>query len=81
MDLMVTIGDYDLGRLELPGLGLRLAYNPRTVVALLGKVVAHGAAEVVGDRACLAYYMRNGVHERLGIPAGSWMNVSMYDSI
>lgn len=79
MDLLVTIGDYKLGRLELPGLGLRLAYDPRTVVGLLGKAVSHGAAEVKGDRACLAYYMRNGVHERLGMPAGTWMNVAIYD--
>lgn len=80
MDVLVTVGDYTLGRLELPGLGLRLEYNPGTVVALLGKVVTHGAAEVMGERACLAYYMRNGVHERLGMPAGTWMNVSQYDS-
>lgn len=78
MDLLVTIGEYQQGRLELPGLGVRLLYDPRTVVGLLGKVVRHGAGEVDGERACLAYYMRNGVHERLGLRAGTWMNVSQY---
>lgn len=79
MDLMVTVGEYEHGRLELPGLGVRLEYNPGTIVGLCGKVVVHGAAEVEGDRACLAYYMRNGVHERLGIPAGTWSRVSYWE--
>lgn len=78
MDLLVTVGDYKLGRLELPGLGVRLVYDPWTVVGLLGKVVRHGAGEVDGERACIAYYMRNGVHERLGLRAGTWMNVAHY---
>lgn len=78
MDLLVTLGEYSLGRLELPGLGIRLVYDPRTVVGILGKVISHGVGEVNGDRTCMAYYMRDGVHERLGLPPGSWMNVSHY---
>lgn len=66
-------------RLELPGLGIRLVYDPRAVVGILGKVLSHGVGEVDGERACLAYYMRDGVHERLGMPPGSWMNVSHYN--
>lgn len=55
-----------------------LQYDPRTVVGLLGKVIRHGAGEVRGERMCLAYYMRDKVHERLGFPPGRWMNVSVY---
>lgn len=77
-DILLTMGEYEDGRLELPGLGVRLRYEPRTVVGLLGKVVRHGASEVRGERMCLAYYMRDKVHERLGFPAGGWMNVNMY---
>lgn len=78
MDILATVGDYSFGRLELPGLGVRLEYEPGTVVGLLGKVVRHGASEVVGERMCLAYYMRDKVHQRLGVPAGTWMNVDTY---
>lgn len=79
LDILVTIGEYELGRLELPGLGVRLEYDPGTIVGILGKVVRHGACEVQGERVCLAYYMRDKVHERLGLPAGPWMKVSHYN--
>jgi len=32
-----------------------------------------------GAQACISYYMRNKVHERLGVPAGTWMNTSIYE--
>jgi hypothetical protein len=75
-DMLVTTGNYSHGRLELPGIGVRLSYDPRTVVALASRLLVHGAAEIKGDRACFALYMRNNVHERLGIRAGNWMNLN-----
>jgi hypothetical protein len=71
-DMLVTLGKYQNGRLELPGLGLRLDYPPGTVVGIASKVITHGVGKVDGDRVCLAYFMRNKVLERLGISAGTW---------
>jgi hypothetical protein len=78
-DILATFGDYKDGRLELPNLGIRLEYNPGTVVGLAGRVVRHGVAHCTGNRVCLAYYMRDTVHERAGIQAPGWMNGSVYD--
>lgn len=77
-DILATFGNYSQGRLELPGQGYRLEYNPGTLVALAGKVVRHGVPRVNGDRVCIAYYMRNKVHESLGIRSPGWMNREVY---
>jgi hypothetical protein len=81
MDMMVTLGEYSPCYLDVPGLGAKLRYDPGTAVGLLSKVVRHGVAEVAGDRMCIAYYMRDKVHDRLGVRAGGWMNLSEYDRI
>lgn len=77
-DLLLTLGNYELGRFEVPGIGLRLAYDPGTIVAVAGKTIAHGVSPCEGDRVCIAYFMRDGVHEQLGIRAGGWMNINYY---
>lgn len=66
MDLLVALGMYNQGILMVPGLGMEFLYNPGTVVGILGRVLQHGA-ECDGERACLAFYMRDKVHERLGL--------------
>lgn len=80
-DILATFGQYSKGHLELPGLGYRLQYNPGTVVALAGKVVRHGVPRVQGNRVCMAYYMRNKVHEWLGVRSASWMNREIYQPV
>lgn len=77
MDLLVALGKYQEGIMTLPGLGVKLLYNPGTVVGISGRVLQHGV-ECDGERACLAYYMRDKVHERLGVRAPSWFNVDMF---
>ena len=80
LDLVVALGEDDsVGVMTFPGLGLSVEYNPGTIMAIAGKVIQHAADFEGGERACIAYYMRNKVQERLGIPAGTWMNCSMYD--
>ena len=74
MDLLVALGRYHQGLFCIPGLGLELLYNPGTVVGIAGKVLQHGV-ECNGERACLAFYMRDRVHERLGLRAPRWFNV------
>jgi len=76
-DILLTVGNYKNGRMELPGLGIRFKYDPGTVVALVGWVVQHGAS-CPGDRACIEYHMRKNVIEELGIQGPSWVNESIY---
>ena len=45
-DMLVTIGDYSEGWLHLPGLGFSLIYNPGTLVAISGNILAHGVCPI-----------------------------------
>jgi len=79
-DMLVALGEYNHGRISLPGLGLIYCYNPGTIIAFSGKIFRHGAT-CPGDRACLSYYMRDNVLERVGAPMISWPNVQLYDGV
>lgn len=71
LDFVLGLGHYDHGRFAVPALGYIFKYNPGTLIAFSGKIFRHGA-ECGGDRACMVFYMRNNVLDRLGICAGSW---------
>jgi len=71
MDILVALGMYQEGTLELPGINVQLQYDPGTVVGIAGRVIAH-SAKCNGDRACIAYYMREKVHHRLGVASPGW---------
>jgi hypothetical protein len=79
-DLLASFGTYGYGEMKLPGIGVTLKYPAGTLVALCGKLLQHEVLEVVGNRVCLAHYMRDNVHERLNIPAPGWMTLSTYGS-
>lgn len=72
-DLLATFGRYRGAVMELPGVGLKLSYGPGSVLGMAGKVIRHGVSDCQGDRVCLAYYMRDKVHERMETEAASWM--------
>ena len=76
-DMLIALGEYDHGRLSLPGLGLVLWYNPGTIAAFSRKILQHGAT-CPGNRACMAYYMHDTVLERLKEPRISWTNIKLY---
>lgn len=78
LDLMLALGNYDNGRFAVPAFGYTFKYNPGTLIALSGKIFRHGA-ECPGDRACIVFYMRDNVLNRLGICAGSWSQATDYD--
>ena len=71
MDILVTLGSYEEGALDLLGLGIQLHYTPGAVVAIAGRVIAH-SAYCNGDRACIAYYMRDKVQAWLGLCKPEW---------
>lgn len=72
-DILVSFGSYTEATLCLPGLGLELPYPSGTVVAFSGNLLRHGVTEHDGERVCLAYFMREKVHERLQVPLAGWM--------
>jgi hypothetical protein len=76
MDLLLTHGPYQGCGMELPSLGIRLLYESGTAVGICGKVVPHAVSDCKGERACLAYYMRDSVHNKLRILAGTWTNIA-----
>jgi hypothetical protein len=78
-DILLALGAYEHGRIEFPGLGLRCKYDPGAVVTLAGQVLRHGAT-CPGDRACIAYHMKEKVIERLGLTKPSWANESIFSS-
>lgn len=71
LDFMLALGNYDNGRFAVPAFGYTFKYNPGAMIAFSGKIFQHGA-ECPGDRACIAFYMRDNVLNRLGICAGGW---------
>ena len=77
-DLLVTLGSYQNCELKLPGLGLLLKYGPDTVVGLLGSLLEHEVSHFEGEMVCYAYFMRDWVHEWVGVPENSWMATNHY---
>jgi hypothetical protein len=67
--------------MELPSIGIRMAYKSGTVMAFSGKMLRHGVPECDGERICLAYYMRDKVHERMGVEAAQWMKMQYYADV
>ena len=71
-DFLTTIGTYASGRLLMPDLDIELQYDSGTMVALLGKILRHGVTAGKGSRLCIAQFMRDNVHERVGERAPGW---------
>lgn len=81
-DLLVSAGSHKEAVLELRELGVRLVYRPGDVVALSGKVLLHEVGGWSGgERICVTHYMKDFVHERLGIPRPEWPKLDDYLSL
>jgi hypothetical protein len=79
-DLIVNITahhDHDI-RVELPGIRIRFRYGSGTALAILGKAIRHGVSATDVDRYCLAFFMRQAVSERLGIPHEVMMSEKVF---
>ena len=64
LDMLIALGEYKDGRMELPGLGLRLLYDPGCLLAFSGRLFRHGSF-CKPNRACIAYYIREKIFDRL----------------
>jgi len=78
-DILLACGDYSDAKFELPDVGGRFLYTPGTVVAVCGKVLRHAVyGWRGGDRVCYAHFMRDNVHNRLGVKRSGWSSLHRY---
>ena len=76
LDLLTTVGKYWDLDLTLPTIGLRLWYDPGTVVALSGQLIHHGVDAVGANRGVVAFYMQDNMHEHLDVGRCNVMEVN-----
>ena len=72
-DILMALGTYRLGTLQVPGLGIELHYCPGVMVALTSKVLLHGA-HFEGDRSCIVFHSKANVLEYVGARV-EWVNI------
>jgi hypothetical protein len=78
-DLLASCGTHTKAELAIPEIGGTFAYSPGTVVEICGKVLSHSVGLWEGgERICLAHYMRNMVHDRLGIDKPIWSRQKVF---
>lgn len=75
LDLLVSVGDHEELDMVLPTLGLRLRYNPGTVVVMSGQLIPHGVGGVSGDRGVISFYMRDNVHDHMDVVRCNYMHL------
>ncbi|VDB96069.1 unnamed protein product [Peniophora sp. CBMAI 1063] len=66
-DLLLSIGGCPRTALELPGLGVRFAYESGTIVLFSGHVHLHTVSPSEKERMCIACYARKAVHHKFGL--------------
>ena len=67
-NLLLALGE-GFANLHLADVGAQLAYAPGTLVFLTGKVLEHEVPEWEGgERAVVAHYMKDLLHDRLHVP-------------
>lgn len=77
-DAMTTIGNYGVGRMKMPNLGIEIQYDPGCIAAGSGRIIRHGVNKVAGDQIAWVWYMRDDVQEFVDIPRADY---SKYHSV
>jgi hypothetical protein len=62
----------------MPGLGVLLEYGPGTVFGLVESTLEHEVSHFEGERVCYVYFMRDSMHEWVGVPGKNWMDTRCY---
>jgi hypothetical protein len=86
-DLLVSLGTHKKAMLYLRELSLYFPYLPGTMAIICGKVFLHeivdgegGKGWDGGERICVAHFMKDAVHCRLGLPRPGWPMKAHYRS-
>jgi hypothetical protein len=78
-DLLVSAGTHQSAAITLGDVEANLSYMPGTVVLVCGRVLRHEVPTWKGgERICIAHFMRDNVHERLGLPRPKWVSMDSY---
>jgi hypothetical protein len=78
-DLLLSVGTHSSSRIGLVDVQTTFSYAPGTVVLVCGRVILHEVSFWKGgERICLAHYMRDAVHDRLGLPRPDWVDMADY---
>ena len=81
LELLWTLGTYGESTLVARNLGLQMAYQPGTVVALSSFLVHHGVAAVPPDRICYAWFIAEALVRNHGVDDVPWMERAVYESV
>jgi hypothetical protein len=78
-DSLFSAGTHTNCNLDVPDIGATFSYLPGTGVAIAGKVLRHGVKVWEGgERICQARFMKDAVHDRLGLLKPTWVNYDDY---
>jgi hypothetical protein len=82
LDTLVSAGRHEGAYLEVPDLGLRLKYDPGTVVIIAGRILSHRVPMwAEGERICFAYYMKDNVHEHYRVGRPGWAQLRYFEEM
>jgi hypothetical protein len=70
-DMLITVGPYTNGVLELPSLGCRFRYHSGTIASFSGRLLTH-AASADGEWLCISQYLRESVLQAFDITDDMW---------
>jgi hypothetical protein len=70
-DMLITVGPYTNGILELPSLGCRFRYHSGTIASFSGQLLPH-AVSAEGERLCISQYLRELVLQTFDITDDMW---------
>lgn len=78
-DLLVSLGRNHEAKLTLPDVQAELDYFPGTMVFISGKVLEHSVGPWInGERLVIAHFMKDKVHNRLGVPRPAFPTQSFF---
>lgn len=78
-DLLFSAGTHQDCYIEVAELGAEFLYLPGTAVALCGKALRHWVKSWAGgERIAVAHFMKDAVHNRLGLERPGWPLLDHY---
>jgi hypothetical protein len=81
-DVLTSLGTHTSCHFILSDCGTTFSYGPGTVIAICGRVLRHEVRSWEGgERICLAHYLRDNVHNRLGVPCPQWVLIDRFGDL
>lgn len=78
-DLLVSLGRNHCATFALADLQAELDYSPGTMVYVSGRVLEHSVGPWLnGERLVIAHFMKDAVHERVGVPRPGFPTQSFF---